>query len=142
MTIFSGFYFIIVIFFIKKETKLFEINLLKECATRGCSLIVKDNNFSGLSFPRLSEISRGDVIFGDNPNLCYFHNQARSISRRNFSNRQLKRQYCSVIPLTERVFDLRQTDWDSLFGLKSKQKPHWLDSRSKKCKGCHGCQGK
>lgn len=42
------------------------------CKNNGCSLIVKDNDFKTISFPNLTEISNGDVVFGDNPNLCYF----------------------------------------------------------------------
>lgn len=48
---------------------------LPECKRNGCSLIVKDNHFTTFSFPKLTEISKGDVVFSNNDNLCYFFSQ-------------------------------------------------------------------
>ena len=45
---------------------------LPECSRNGCSLIVKDNHFKTFSFPKLTEISKGDVVFNNNDKLCYF----------------------------------------------------------------------
>jgi len=57
------------------EGRTLDKNSVDVCDKNGCSLIIKDNSFKSISFPNLTEISNGDVVFGDNPDLCYFFPQ-------------------------------------------------------------------